>query len=222
MHTAQYPGSLEMETFLHVDIGELITKFGYLGVFALIFFECAGVPLPGEMALVSASIFAGTSSHMHIELVILAAATAAILGDNMGFWFGRRYGIEFLHRFGPYIHLTEPRLKIGQMLFQRHGGKVVFLGRFTALLRTYAAMLAGANRFPPRRFFVWNAGGGISWAVFYGLGGYFFGHSIAYFAGPVSIGLLAAVVIGVVVILLLVKRHERRWVAEANRSVKVD
>jgi membrane protein DedA with SNARE-associated domain len=211
-----------MDALLHIDIGELVARFGYLGVFALVFFECAGVPLPGEMALISAAIFAGTTSHMHIEFVILAAASAAILGDNLGFWFGRRYGFEFLHRYGPYIHLTEPRLRIGQMLFQRHGGKVVFLGRFTALLRTYAAILAGANRFSPRRFFVWNASGGLSWAMIYGLGGYFFGQSVTMFAGPVSIGLFVAVVVGAVAIYVLYKRHEQRLIAEANRSLSAE
>jgi membrane protein DedA with SNARE-associated domain len=208
-----------METLLHIDMGGLIARFGYLAVFALIFFECAGVPLPGEMALISAAIFAGTTSHLHIEYVILAAASAAILGDNLGFWFGRRFGFDFLHRYGPYIHLTAPRLKIGQMLFQRHGGKVVFLGRFTALLRTWAAILAGANQFSPRRFFVWNASGGVSWAMIYGLGGYFFGQSVTLFAGPVSIGLFIAVVVGTVAIYILFKRHEQRLIAQAHRSL---
>ena len=208
-----------METLLHIDIGGLIARFGYLAVFALIFFECAGVPLPGEMALISAAIFAGTTSHLHIEYVILAAASAAILGDNLGFWFGRRFGIDFLHRYGPYIHLTAPRLKIGQMLFQRHGGKVVFLGRFTALLRTWAAILAGANQLSPRRFFVWNASGGVSWAMIYGLGGYFFGQSVTLFAGPVSIALFIAVVVGTVAIYILFKRHEQRLIAQAHRSL---
>jgi len=211
-----------METFLHIDIGELIARFGYVGVFALIFFECAGVPLPGEMALVSAAIFAGTTSHMHIEFVILAAASAAILGDNLGYWFGRRYGFEFLRRYGPYVHLTPPRLRLGQMLFQRHGGKVVFLGRFTALLRTYAAMLAGANRFPRRRFVAWNAGGGITWALVYGLGGFYFGQSITLFAGPVSICLTVAVIVGAAIIVMLYRKHERRWLAEAHQELSVE
>lgn len=211
-----------MDTLFQIDIGELIAKFGYLGVFSLIFFECAGIPLPGEMALVSAAIFAGTTHQMQIEVVVAAAASAAILGDNLGFWFGRRFGFDFLHRYGPYVQLTAPRLKIGQMLFNRHGGKVVFFGRFTALLRAYAAMLAGANRFPARRFFVWNAGGGITWAAIYGFGGFFFGQSITYFAGPVSIGLSVAVVIGLIVIFFLFKKHEQRWIAEADRGLSTE
>lgn len=207
-----------MDTILQADVGALIVKFGYVGVFALIFFECAGIPLPGEMALVSAAIFAGTTSQMHIEFVILAAACAAVLGDNLGFWVGRRYGFDLLHRYGPYVHLTAPRLKFGQMLFERHGGKVVFLGRFAALLRTFAALLAGANKFPARRFFVWNASGGITWATVYGLGGYFFGQSITYFAGPVSIGLLAAAILAIVIIALVFKKHGQKWISGADHA----
>jgi membrane protein DedA with SNARE-associated domain len=211
-----------MDVLSNVSLHNLIANFGYLGIFVLIFFESAGVPLPGEAALVSAAVFAGTTHQLDIALVILAAASAAIFGDNLGFWVGRRFGFSLLHRYGPYVHLTEPRLKIGQLLFQRHGGKVVFFGRFTALLRTYAAILAGANRFHAGRFFVWNASGGITWAVVFGLGGYFFGWSIEYLAGPLSIGLFVAAVAGGVALYFLFKKHEARLIVEARRILDVD
>jgi membrane protein DedA with SNARE-associated domain len=211
-----------MQLFSHFGFENLIGNFGYLGIFVLIFLESAGVPLPGETALVGAAVYAGTTHQLDIGFVILAAATAAIFGDNLGFWFGRRFGFSFLHRYGPYVRLTEPRLKVGQMLFQKHGGKVVFFGRFTALLRTYAAMLAGANRFHAGRFFVWNASGGITWAVVFGLGGYFFGWSIEYLAGPLSIGLFVAAIVGGVALYLLFKKHEARLVIEAERVLGAD
>ncbi len=204
------------------SLDSLIVNFGYLGIFLLIFFESAGLPLPGETALVSAAIFAGTTHQLDIAWVILAAALAAILGDNLGFWFGRRFGFAFLHRYGSYVCLTEPRLKIGQLLFQRHGGKVVFFARFTALLRTYAALLAGANQLHPGRFFVWNAIGGITWAAVFGLGGYFFGWSIKYLAWPLSLGLLVAAVIGGVALYLLFKKQEARLIVEAEQISDVD
>jgi membrane protein DedA with SNARE-associated domain len=206
-----------MEFFSQIDVGDLISRFGYLGVFALIFFECAGVPLPGELALVSAAIIAGASDHLRIDYVVGAAAGAAILGDNLGFWVGRRFGTKFLTRYGPYIRLTGHRIKIGHILFDRHGGKVVFFGRFTALLRTYAALLAGANRLPPRRFFLWNASGGLTWAATYGFGAYYFGQSVLYFAREASIGLSVAVVIGIGVLIILFRKHEQQWLAEAER-----
>jgi membrane protein DedA with SNARE-associated domain len=211
-----------MQLFSNFSLETLIVNFSYLGIFVLIFFESAGVPLPGEAALVSAAVYAGTTHHLDIGFVILAAASAAIFGDNLGFWFGRRFGFSFLHRYGPYVRLTEPRLKIGQLLFQKHGGKVVFFGRFTALLRTYAALLAGANRFHAGRFFIWNASGGITWAVVFGLGGYFFGWSIEYLAGPLSIGLFVAAILGGIALYFLFKKHEAMLLVEAERMLDVD
>jgi membrane protein DedA with SNARE-associated domain len=104
------------------------------------------------------------------------------------------------------------------MLFRKHGAKVVFFGRFTAILRTYAAMLAGANRFSPAQFFLWNATGGIAWALIFGLAGYFFGHSIQYLTGPISIALSVAVVVGAVLMYFLFRKHEKRLVAGAERT----
>jgi len=211
-----------MHLFPEFNVESLIVQFGYLGIFLLIFFESAGVPLPGEAALVSAAVYAGNTHRLDIGFVILAAASAAILGDNLGYWFGRRFGFAFLHRYGSYVRLTEPRLKIGQLLFQKHGGKVVFFGRFTALLRTYAALLAGANKFHAGRFFIWNASGGITWAVVVGLGGYYFGWSIEYLAGPLSIVLFVAAIIGGIALYFLFKKHEAALLVEAERMVDFD
>jgi len=94
-------------------------------------------------------------------VVIAAAASGAILGDNLGFWIGREGGYRLLRRYGRYIRLEERRLKLGQYLFMRHGGKVVFFGRFVAVLRAWAAFLAGTNRMRWPRFLLFNAAGGI-------------------------------------------------------------
>lgn len=85
--------------------------------------------------------------------------------DNTGYRFGRSIGIRLLVQYGKYNRLNEPRLKVGQYLFMRYGGKIVFFGRFVALLRTYAALLAGANRMNWPYFLIMNALGGICWAV---------------------------------------------------------
>jgi membrane protein DedA with SNARE-associated domain len=205
------------------DIGaalsDIVIHFGYGAVFVLIFLESAGVPLPGETALVSASVFAATTQGLDISLIIAVAAAGAILGDNLGFWVGHRYGLNFLRRYGHYVHLSESRLTIGQWLFRRYGGRVVFFGRFTAFLRTYAALLAGALGFPRREFFFWNASGGIVWAVFFGLGGYLFGHAIKLVAGPLSAALFICVVVGIVGLWWMFKRHEARLLAKAEGSL---
>jgi membrane protein DedA with SNARE-associated domain len=208
---------------VHLHLGpfftELVMRFGYAAVFTLIFLECTGVPLPGEITLVSAAVFAGTTHRLDIAAVIAAAAAAAVLGGLFGYWVGRRFGFDALHRYGRYIHLTEPRLKIGQWLFMKYGGPIVFLGRFTALLRAYAALLAGANRFPPAPFFWWNLAGGVVWALVFGIGAYVFGHAVQKVAGPVSLVLLIATAAGFVVAHFVFKRYEDRIIARIEREL---
>jgi membrane protein DedA with SNARE-associated domain len=197
-------------------LSDFVLRYGYWAIFILIFLESAGVPLPGETTLISASIYAATSHSLDIGLVIATAAAAAILGDNLGFWIGRRFGLAFLQRYGKYVRLTEQRLTIGQWLFRRYGGSVVFFGRFTALLRTYAALLAGALNYPLRRFFFWNGTGGIFWAGFFGAGGYLFGQTVKSIAGPLSAALFLVVVIGIVALWWIFRRHEHSLLAQAR------
>src|SRR5216683_937487 len=104
-----------------------------------------------------------------------------------GFLFRARRCFRLLRRYGRYLHLNESRLKVGLYLFRKHGGKVVFFGRFVAVLRAWAAFLAGTNRMPWPRFLLFNALGGISWATIYGLGGYLLGDNINRLTGPVGI-----------------------------------
>ena len=175
-----------------------LSNTDHWAIFLLIFLESTGVPLPGETTLVAASVFSATTHGLDIGLIITAAAAAAILGDNLGYWIGHHYGMRFLRRYGHYVRLSEDRLKIGKWLFRKYGGRVVFFGRFTAFLRTYAALMAGAMNFPARQFFFWNASGGIVWAAIFGLGGYLFGQAINLIAGPISTVLFVAVVAGIV------------------------
>src|SRR5438128_7679189 len=136
--------------------------------------------------LLVAAIYAGTTHQLFIPLVIVAAATGAILGDNLGFWVGREGGYRLLRRFGRYLRMEERRLKLGQYLFMKYGGKVVFFGRFVAVLRAWAAFLAGTNRMSWPRFLLFNALGGIMWATLYGMGGYLLGKNINRFTGPLG------------------------------------
>src|SRR5215831_21156681 len=115
------------------ELGPLIAQYGYAAVGIVVGLESMGVPLPGETMLVLAAVYAGTHSDLHIFGVIGAAALGAILGDNVGYWLGREFGYPLLLRYGRHVGLTEVRIKLGQYLFLRHGGKVVFFGRFVAV-----------------------------------------------------------------------------------------
>lgn len=124
----------------------LIQTYGLWVVFTLIMLESMGIPMPGETALVTAALYTGSTHEISIASVVLVAAAAAIMGDNIGYLVGRSIGIRLIARYGRYVRLNEPRLKVGQYLFLRHGGKIVFFGRFIAFLRTYLCRSPGGHQ----------------------------------------------------------------------------
>ncbi|TXN41302.1 DedA family protein [Methylobacterium sp. WL7] len=206
--------------FLHnLPIADLIAHYGYLAIFIIITLESAGLPLPGETVLLTSAAYAGSTGNINIAVVVTIAATAAILGDNAGYWVGRRWGLPVLLRKGHLIGLDHGRLKLGQYLFRQHGGKIVFFGRFTAMLRAYAAVLAGVNKLDARRFMFFNAVGGIAWASIMGFGAYLCGRSIENVMGPVGLGLLAFVLLGAVALWLFMRRHEARLMIAAEAAI---
>src|ERR1043166_6761117 len=160
------------------ELGPLISHYGYAAVGRVVGLESMGIPLPGETMLVLSAIYAATHSDLHIAGVIAAAAIGAILGDNVGYWLGRELGYPLLQRYGRYVGFSETRIKLWQYLFLRHGGKVVFFGRFVAVLRVLAAFLAGASPREGKSFLIANATGGVLWSLVYGLGAYLFGATL--------------------------------------------
>lgn len=203
--------------FLH-HLHQFVAEYGYFAVFVLVALESAGVPMPGETALVSAAVLAGRGD-LHIGLVIACAAAAAILGDNAGYWVGREFGFPLVYKYGSYIRIDEGRLKVAQYLFQRHGGKIVFFGRFVAILRAFAAFLAGVNHLAWPRFLLFNALGGIVWATIFGLGGYFLGLAFERYARPVGVAALIAAVIGAFAASRFIAHHEKLLRAEAEAAL---
>jgi membrane protein DedA with SNARE-associated domain len=183
----------------HQGLDQLVATYGYLAVAVGVGLESMGVPLPGETLLVLAAIYAGGHADLNIWLVGLAAALGAIAGDNIGYWLGMRYGYPLLRRFGWYAGLSDRRIKVGQYLFLCHGRKVVFLGRFVALLRILAAFLAGVNRMRWSDFMLANALGGVVWAGVFALGGYTLGTIIFRLEGilaPIVFAAACAVFFG--------------------------
>jgi membrane protein DedA with SNARE-associated domain len=200
-------------------VDELIASYGYIAIFGIILLESAGIPLPGETILIGAAIYAGSHDTLDIRLIIATAAAAAILGDNIGYWLGLKLGRKALLRWGHLLGLDQRKLDLGEYLFLRHGGKIVFLGRFVAVLRVFAAVLAGVNRFPPLQFLLFNALGGIAWAVAFGTGGYLLGHAFDSAAGPFGWLTLAAAVITLFLIWRYYKHHEEQLLRDAEREL---
>ena len=152
------------------------TNLGYVALAALIAGETMGIPLPGETALIAGGVLA-SEGHLSIELLIVIAAGAAIVGDNAGFWIGRKGGRRLLELPGPLENHRQRVLERGEEIFRRHGAKTVFFGRWFSGLRIASAWLAGVNRMPWGTFLVYNALGGIAWAVSVGMLSYWAGHS---------------------------------------------
>jgi membrane protein DedA with SNARE-associated domain len=201
-----------------LSLDGLLVSYGYLAVFTLVGLESLGIPLPGETMLITAGIYAGATHHLAIEGVIGAAAAGAIIGDNIGYALGYKGGLPLLRRYGRYIRVDERRIKLGRYLFMRFGGRVVFFGRFVSLLRTYAAFLAGASRMEWRRFFAFNAAGGVVWSVAYGLAAYFGQSAFKSLSTPLDFGLLAVALVLVVVLVRLIRKHAERLTLEAERA----
>ena len=151
-----------------------VHHYGLLALFLIVMLESAGVPLPGETALVAAGVFA-SHGELNIAAVIIVAAAAAIIGDNVGYWIGRTGGRSVLTRWT----VTARTLPWAEGFFERHGPKTIFIGRFFSILRVTAAWMAGVSRMRWWTFFLWNAAGGICWALLVGLVAYLFGQAAA-------------------------------------------
>jgi membrane protein DedA with SNARE-associated domain len=201
-----------------VNISHLIASYGYWAVFVLVGAESLGIPLPGETALITAGIYAGHTHRLSPWLIFAVAAAGAIIGDNVGYWIGDKGGYRLARRYGPKVRLDERKLKIARYLFDTHGGKVVFFGRFVSILRTYAAFLAGTSKMRWRRFVMANASGGIVWAGIYTLAAYLAGNALQRVSGTISWALLGAAVVAVVTVLALSRRQIGRLAVRAEAA----
>ena len=198
---------------------QLISLHGYWAIALVVGLESMGIPLPGETMLVLAAIYAAGDPTLNIWLVIFSATIGSIMGDNAGYWIGHRYAYGAVLRYGHHLGLSQSRIKIGQYLFRKHGGKAVFFGRFIALLRILAAFLAGVNRMPWRDFLVANAAGAVLWASSFGVGGYYFGKLVFQLHGALA-GLVFAVALAAFFAVgYLVRRYEHRLTDAAERAL---
>ena len=195
---------------------DIPANVGYTLVFVLIAIETMGIPVPAETALIGAALLAHRGQ-MDIATLTILAATAAILGDNVGFAIGRRYGRGLFLIRGPMLEHRHKALELGEPFFAKHGPKAVFLGRWVAGLRIASAWLAGINRMHWPTFLFWNALGGIVWATTIGLAVYFLGHvaeQAITIAGPAAAGVVAVAIVAFVVW----KWRQRRAVAVEARG----
>ena len=197
----------------------LIHEYGLVAVAAIIGLECLGLPVPGETALLAAAIYAGTKHDLNINAVIVTAAAAAMVGRMIGYLIGHKFGTWLLLRYGHYVGLTTGRIKLGQYLFLRYGGKIIFLAQFVPVLRTLGGPFAGANLMPWRKFMFANAVSSAVWAATYGYTAYWLGDAFERLQGRTIIPLVFIAVIVLIVGGLFVRQREAQLIIEAERAI---
>lgn len=200
-------------------LGSFISAYGAALVGGMIALECICIPIPGETALLTAAVYAGRTQDLNIWSVFVAAVLGAISGNFVAFWIGRAYGYRLLWRYGERLGLTRTRLKIGQYLFFVHGGKFIVFARFVPMLRSFAALLAGANRMPPSHFVIPNVVGALAWVGLECGLAYYMGAELKRYATWVGIVLGCCVLLVVAVSAVLLARYERRLALVAERSL---
>ena len=201
------------------DLEALLGRWGYLVIFAAMLLENAGLPLPGETVTLLGGYAAG-SGQLSLLGVMAAAASGAVLGDNIGYWVGRRLGWTLLLRVGRLLRQQPDQMELWRERFLRHAGLSVFLGRFVAVLRVLAGPMAGAVAMPYRRFLLCNLAGAVLWAgtmvSLAWLGGRWIPIS-RLLSGVVQFGFGALLLVTLIVLLPgLISRWERAWLAKAD------
>jgi membrane protein DedA with SNARE-associated domain len=191
----------------------------YLTVGLVVGVESLGVPLPGEIVLVSAALLSSRHELAVSPLwIAVAATTGAIVGDSIGYGIGRRYGMDLFSWAGRKMprHFGPSHVAAAERLFARWGVFAVFFGRFVALLRIFAGPLAGALRMHYRRFLAANVLGGICWAAGTTFAVYLLGIVAERWLQRFSWIGLAVALLGGLAVGLVVKRRTARLVAEAD------
>lgn len=201
------------------ELEALLGRWGYPVIFLAMLLENAGLPLPGETVTLLGGYAAG-SGQLNLLAVIAAAASGAVLGDNIGYWVGRRFGWGLLVRAGRLLRLSPDQLEPWRQRFLRRAGLSVFLGRFVAVLRVLAGPMAGAVAMPYRRFLVCNLAGALLWASAMVSLAWLAGRWIPIqrlLSGVVQFGLGALLLIALVVLLpSLIAWVEVRWQDRLN------
>jgi len=199
-------------------IDQVVANWGYTAVFLLVGIESFGIPSPGESVLIAAAVVAAKGD-LNIAGVLAMAVAGGIIGDNIGFWVGRRVGFPLLCRYGQHIHMGPQRLKLLQYLFLRYGKRIVFAGRFVMILRAWEAFLAGADWMPWPRFALVNAAAVLLWALAWGLSAYGLGHASAGTIEWISAGVSVVVMALMVACYIDFRRHEDQLEATADAAL---
>ena len=193
-----------MLDFTH-HLTRLLQSYTYPVLLLLVLLESLGVPLPGEIALVTAAAYA-SSGHISITIVIALAALGAIVGGILGYWIGIKGGLPLVTRYGGYIGVRKSHVDRAHAFFEKNGSKTILFGRFVAILRTWAAIVAGAAAMSFPKFVTYNTFGSIVWAIVFGWLGFYFGRDLPLlekYISRVSFGVLIVGAVGIAIFFLM-------------------
>lgn len=199
-------------------ISHFLDTFGYLAVFLFIAIENLGVPFPGETMLVVAAVYA-SQSKLQIPFVILACILGSVVGSTAGYTIGWHGGRGLIRRYGHYVRVSEKTLAPAERYFQRFGSATVFFGRFLAVLRAWAAFLAGMNKMPVPIFLIYNTAGAVIWSIVFGLLGFYLGKNKSQLQGVLTALGTGGVVIIVLLVLIGIFFYIRHRRARARAEV---
>jgi membrane protein DedA with SNARE-associated domain len=190
-------------------LSRLLQSYTYPVLLLLVLIESLGVPLPGEIALVTAAAYASLG-HISIAIVILLGAVGAIVGGALGYWIGIKGGLPLVAHYGGYVGIRKSHIDRAHAFFEKHGAKTILFGRFVAVLRTWAAVVAGAAAMSFTKFVTYNTIGSVAWAVVFGLLGYYFGRDLPLlekYIARASFATLVAVAIGTLVFVVVKRKR---------------
>ena len=206
-----------MPDFAHHLTG-LLQTYTYPVLLLLVLLESLGVPLPGEIALVTAAAYA-SHGRISITVVIALAAIGASVGGVLGYWIGVKGGLPLITRYGSYVGVRKSHVEKAHAFFERNGSKTILFGRFIAVLRTWAAVIAGAACMSFSKFVTYNTIGSVVWAIVFGALGYYFGRDLPLlerYISRASFGIFAIAAVGLAVFLIYRRRVAREDVVDPN------
>jgi membrane-associated protein len=193
----------------YLDPNFLITTLGLIGIFAIVFAESGillGMFLPGDSLLFLAGVFA-SQGHFPLWILILGSIVAAILGDNVGYWFGKKIGPKIFFREESFF-FKKSYIKKTQDFYNLHGKKTIAFARFVPIVRTCAPIMAGVGDMNYKTFLSWNIAGGASWVILFSIGGFLLGRIVPEGEHYLTYITFAIVILSVLPVLFqIIKTH---------------
>lgn len=200
-----------MTQYLFDHLSQFVGTYGYWAVAAMLLLENAGVPVPGEPVLLVASFLAATEGTLDLKWLIVVSVFSCTLGDNVGYWLGRRGGRALFARYAQTFRIPQRMLTRGEALFRRYGTPTVLVARFIFGLRVFAGPMAGMLRMPWGRFLLCNFVGATLWCVVICVSGYVFGqhwHEMLATLRRIDLGVIIALVLVLLFLWWRRRRHD--------------